>query len=215
MDTLVSPREAARTRATQPTRGSAARAPQPRGRFAPPERRAESFYRRGAGLAALLSGVLAFAGVVLSPVDGVGIEGYLRSSTGNADAWAVVLHYGFLLLVPAAFGLAHLARRRSRRLSNTGLALVVLSGLSGLAAVDFALVGTAVGTVLLALAFARAGFTRWPLPLVMSAGWVVLAAADQVTGAATGTALIAVATSVVGVRVLYASDDEWESGIPD
>ena len=174
MDILVSPREA--TRAAQPTRGSAARIPQPRGRFAPPERRAESFYRRGAGLAALLSGVLAFAGIVLSPVDGVGIEGYLRSSTGTGDAWAVVLRYGFLLLVPAAFGLAHLARRRARRLSNAGLALVVLSGLSGLAAVDFSVVGTAVGTVLLALAFARAGFTRWPVPWVVAAGWVVLAA---------------------------------------
>ena len=215
MDTLVSPREAARTRPAQPTRGSAARLPQPRGRFAPPERRAESFYRRSAGLAALVSGVLAFAGVVMSPVDGVGIEGYLRSSTGTDDAWAVVLRYGFLLLVPAAFGLAHLARRRARRLSNWGLALVVLSGLSGLAAVDFAVVGTAVGTVLLTLAFVRAGFTRWPVPVVVAAGWIVLAAADLVVGAAIGTALIAVATSVVGVRVLYASDDEWDSGIPD
>ena len=91
----------------------------------------------------------------------------------------------------------------------------MLSGLSGLAAVDFAVVGTAVGTVLLTLAFVRAGFARWPVPVVVAAGWIVLAAADQVVGAAIGTALIAVATSVVGVRVLYASDDEWESGIPD
>ena len=57
MDTLVSPRDArpdptattavpSPRRHPRPTRGVLAREPQPRGRFAPPVKRAESFYRR-------------------------------------------------------------------------------------------------------------------------------------------------------------------------
>jgi hypothetical protein len=51
---------------------------------------------------------------------------------------AVLLHFGYLLLIPAAFALARLARRGARRLSNTGLVLSVLgAGLSGLLVTDF------------------------------------------------------------------------------
>lgn len=265
MDTLVSPREARATgerptpdvprQSRRPVRGVLAREPQPRGRFAPPVKRAESFYRRGAGLATLLSGLLVFVSILMIPFDGVGSEGYLRSNAEHPDAirWAaVVLHYGFLLLVPSAFGLAHLARRGSRRLSNLGLLLAVLgSGLSGLMAVDFydlavattlpmdqavkvydaagatagaaplliqlpSVVGTLVGSVLLAVAFCRAGFVRWPVPVLLLAGWVTfLATAQHFVGAAAGTALIAVATALLGIRVLYASDAEWDSGVVD
>ena len=46
---------------------------------------------------------------------------------------AVVLHFGYLLLIPAAFALVHLARCGARRLTYTGLVLSVLgAGLSGL-----------------------------------------------------------------------------------
>jgi hypothetical protein len=90
---------------------------------------------------AFLSGLLVFVSILMIPFDGVGTEGYLRSNAEHPDAirWAaVVLHYGFLLLVPASFGMAHIARRGSRRLSNLGLLLAVLgSGLSGLMAVDY------------------------------------------------------------------------------
>jgi hypothetical protein len=266
MDTLVSPRDARRdpTATTtvpsprqhpRPTRGVLAREPQPRGRFAPPVKRAESFYRRGAGLATLLSGLLVFVSILMIPFDGVGSEGYLRSNAEHPDAirWAaVVLHYGFLLLVPSAFGVAHLARRGSRRLSNVGLLLAVLgSGLSGLMAVDYydlalatelpmdqavrvyeaagatagaaplliqlpSMVGTLLGSVLLAVALSRAGFVRWPVPVALAAGWVVfLATAQHFAGAAAGTALIALATAAMGIRVLYSSDAEWESGVVD
>lgn len=96
---------------------------------------------RSAGLSAFLSGLLVFVSILMIPFDGVGTEGYLRSNVEHPDAirWAaVVLHYGFLLLVPASFGMAHIARRGSRRLSNLGLLLAVLgSGLSGLMAVDY------------------------------------------------------------------------------
>jgi hypothetical protein len=266
MDTLVSPRDARRDTSAptalpsprqhpRPARGVLAREPQPRGRFAPPEKRAESFYRRGAGLATLLSGLLVFASILMIPFDGVGSEGYLRSNAEHPDAirWAaVVLHYGFLLLVPSAFGVAQLARRGSRRLSNLGLLLAVLgSGLSGLMAVDYydlalatelpmdqavrvyeaagatagaaplliqlpSVLGTLLGSVLLAVALSRAGFVRWPVPLALAAGWVVfLATAQHVAGAVVGTALIALSTAVMGIRVLYASDAEWDSGIAD
>ena len=250
MDTLVSARDSRGTRD-----GRATRAARPRGRYAPPVRRAESFYRTGAGLAALLSGLLVFVSILMIPFDGVGSEGYLRSNAEHPDAirWAaVVLHYGFLLLVPAAFGMAHLARRGARRLSNAGLVLAVLgSGLSGIVAIDFydlalaqnlpmddavrvydaaaadaglapvliqvpSVFGTLVGTVLLTVALVRAGFLRWPVPVVLVAGWLVFfATAQHFVGAAVGTGLLAVATAVVGVRVLYASDAEWETGVPD
>lgn len=258
MDTLVSPRTAGTVppqRRHRPTRGVLAREPEPRGRFAPPVKRSESFYRRGAGLATLLSGLLVFVSILMIPFDGVGSEGYLRSNAEHPDAirWAaVVLHYGFLLLVPSAFGVAHLARRGSRRLSNLGLLLAVLgSGLSGLMAVDFydlalatelpmdeavrvydaagatagaaplliqlpSMLGTLLGSLLLAVALARAGFVRWPVPVLLGAGWVVfLATAQHFAGAAAGTALIAVATAVMGIRVLYSSDAEWETGVVD
>ena len=48
-----------------------------------------------------------------------------------------MLHYGFLLLLPAAFTLVHLARRRARKTSLVAMVLAGLgAGLSGLVAVD-------------------------------------------------------------------------------
>ncbi|HEX7189092.1 MAG TPA: hypothetical protein VF423_12775 [Actinomycetes bacterium] len=227
----------------------------PPGRFARDPRRAESFYRKCAGVSAFLSGLLVFVSILMIPFDGVGSEGYLRSNLEHPDAirWAaVVLHYGFLLLVPASFGMAYLSRRGSRSLSNLGLVLAVLgSGLSGLMAVDYydlalattlpmdqavevyeaagstagaapmfiqlpSMFGTMLGTVLLALAVRRAGFGSRVAPAAMTVGWVVfLAGAQHFAGAAIGTGLIAVATVVIGLRILYASDTEWESGVPD
>jgi hypothetical protein len=227
----------------------------PPGRYARTPRRAETFYRRAAGGAAFLSGLLVFASILMIPFDGVGSEGYLRSTAEHPDAvrWAaVVLHYGFLLLVPASFGMAYLSRRGSRSLSNLGLVLAVLgSGLSGLVAVDYydlalvsalpmdravevydaagstagaapaliqlpSVLGTVLGTVLLSVALRRSGFGSWLAPVALTLGWVVfLAGAQHFVWAAVGTGLLAAATALVGVRILYASDLEWETGIPD
>ena len=227
----------------------------PPGRYARDPRRAETFYRKAAGLAAFFSGLLIFVSILMIPFDGVGSEGYLRSNAEHPDAirWAaVVLHYGFLLLVPASFGMAFLSRRRSRSLSNLGLVLAVLgSGLSGLVAVDYydlalattlpmdkavevydaagatggaapafialpSVFGTMLGTILLSVAVRRAGFGSWFAPAAMTAGWVVfLATAEYFVGAAIGTGLIAAATVLIGLRILYSSDQEWETGIPD
>jgi hypothetical protein len=108
---------------------------------APATVRPDRFRRRATGLAALASGPLVFASMLMIPFNSVGSREYLQS---NADhpaqiRWAaVVLHYGFLLLVPAILGMAHLARTRARRLSNVGMVLGVLgSGLSGLMAIDY------------------------------------------------------------------------------
>lgn len=251
MDVLVSPRD---HRDIRPRVANLPR-PEPVGRYARPARRAESYYRKGAGLSALLSGLLVFVSILMIPFDGIGTEGYLRSNAEHPDAirWAaVVLHYGFLLLVPASFGMAYLSRRGARRTSNLGLLLAGLgSGLSGLVAVDFydlalattlpmdqavevheaagalagaapafiqvpSVFGTLVGTTLLAIAFRRAGFGGWTAPAAMLVGWVVfLVGAQHFAAAAAGTGLIAVATALIGVRILYASDTEWETGIPD
>ena len=225
------------------------------GRYARSPRRAETFYRRASGSAALLSGLLVLVSILMIPFDGVGSEGYLRSTVEHPDAvrWAaVVLHYGFLLLVPASFGMAYLSRRGSRSLSNLGLVLAVLgSGLSGIVAVDYydlALVstlpmdqavavydaagstagaapaliqlpsvfGTVLGTALLSLALRRSGFGSSLAPVCVTLGWVVfLAGAQYFAWAAVGTGLLALGTALIGLRILYASDLEWETGIPD
>lgn len=50
----------------------------------------------------------------------------------------------------------------------------------------------------------------------MVVGWVVfLAGAQHFVLAAIGTGLVALATALIGIRILYASDAEWESGVPD
>ena len=62
----------------------------------------------------------------------------MAAHPAQAQLSAVVLHFGYLLLIPAAFALVHLARRGARRLTYTGLALTVLgAGLSGLLISDF------------------------------------------------------------------------------
>ena len=51
---------------------------------------------------------------------------------------AVVLHYGYLLLLPAALTLVHLARRRARKTAIAAMLLAGLgAGLSGVVVVDF------------------------------------------------------------------------------
>ena len=98
--------------------------------------------RRAAGLSLLGAGALTFAGFLVTPWEGPGgTRADLRTiaaHAGQAQAAALLLHFGYLLLVPAAFTLAYLSRRRAGRLSATGLVLSVLgAGLSGLLVTDF------------------------------------------------------------------------------
>jgi hypothetical protein len=98
--------------------------------------------RTAAGLTIVASGVIIFAGYLATPYGRSSAEiAQLRTVAAHpmqTQVAAVLLHFGYLLLVPTAFALVHLARRGARRLSYTGLVLSVLgAGLSGLLVTDF------------------------------------------------------------------------------
>ncbi len=98
--------------------------------------------RIAAGLSLAGAGVLIFAGFLLTPSEASSATAdglrTLAAHPAQAQLSAVILHFGYLLLIPAAFALVHLARRGARRLTYTGLVLSVLgAGLSGLLVSDF------------------------------------------------------------------------------
>ena len=97
--------------------------------------------RRAAGLSLLGAAGLTLAGILATPWEnGSGTPTYLKSLVAHpkqAIVAAVILHFGYLLFVPAAFAMARLARRGARTLSSIGITLAVLgSGLSGLLVTD-------------------------------------------------------------------------------
>lgn len=97
--------------------------------------------RRAAAFSLIGAGVISFAGILATPWEnGSGTSTYLKSLVAHpkqAVVAAVLLHFGYLLFVPAAFAMARLARRGARKLSNVGISLAVLgSGLSGLLVTD-------------------------------------------------------------------------------
>ena len=98
--------------------------------------------RRAAGWSFIGAGALTLAGILTTPWEnGSGETTYLKSLVNHpkqAVIAAVILHFGYLLFVPAAFAMARLARRGARKLSSIGITLAVLgSGLSGLLVTDF------------------------------------------------------------------------------
>lgn len=98
--------------------------------------------RRAAGWSFIGAGALTLAGILATPWEnGSGETTYLKSLVNHpkqAVIAAVILHFGYLLFVPAAFAMARLARRGARKLSSIGITLAVLgSGLSGLLVTDF------------------------------------------------------------------------------
>jgi hypothetical protein len=98
--------------------------------------------RIASGLSIAGAGALIFAGFVATPWEGSSatiatMRTYLAHPM-QVQIAAVLLRFGYLLLIPAAFALARLTRRGARKLSNTGLVLSVLgAGLSGLVVTDF------------------------------------------------------------------------------
>src|SRR5690242_12333492 len=103
--------------------------------------RGRSVRRIAAGGSIVGAGVLTLAGFVTCPwEDGPTEADYLHSLTGapgQAMLSMIVLHFGYLLLVPFAFVVARLARRRAPWLTGIGLVLAVLgSGLSTLVITD-------------------------------------------------------------------------------
>ncbi|NEK57090.1 hypothetical protein GCU56_04285 [Geodermatophilus sabuli] len=99
------------------------------------------FRRIGGGLSLLASGTLVFGSLLMIPYQNQTHAEYLQTGVDHTSniLWAAVpLHYGYLLLLPAALTLVHLARRGARK---TSLAAMVLSGLgaglSGIVVVDY------------------------------------------------------------------------------
>jgi hypothetical protein len=99
------------------------------------------FHRVGGALSLLASGTLVFASLAMIPYTNETSAEYLQTGvdhTSNILWAAVVLHFGFLLLVPAAFTLVRLARRRNPKTSLVATVLAGLGmGLSGIVVVDF------------------------------------------------------------------------------
>lgn len=99
------------------------------------------FRRVGGALSLVASGTLVFASLVMIPYQNETHAQYLQTGvdhTSNILWAAVVLHFGYLLLVPAAFTLIRLARRRNPRTSIVATVLSGLGmGLSGIVVVDF------------------------------------------------------------------------------
>lgn len=103
--------------------------------------RSSRFAGKGGAYSLLVSGALVFVSLLMIPWDNVGTAGYVEFNREHATAaaWAaVVLHFGFLLLVPGALALARAARAATPRLSVAASVLAWLgSGLSGIVVVDY------------------------------------------------------------------------------
>jgi hypothetical protein len=101
------------------------------------------FSRIVAALALFLGPLITLAGMIATPwEDEATTASYhdaLAASPGQAEVAATLLHFGFLLLLPAALGLMHLARRATPKLAHIGgiLAVIGLASLPGLLVTDF------------------------------------------------------------------------------
>lgn len=99
------------------------------------------FRRIGGALSLLGAGTLTCISLLMIPYQNETHAEYLQTGVDHRSniLWAaVVLHFGYLLLVPAAFTLVRMARRGAPRTSLVALVLAGLgSGLSGIIVVDF------------------------------------------------------------------------------
>jgi hypothetical protein len=99
------------------------------------------FRRRGGALSLMAAGTLVFASLAMIPYENETDAQYLQTGVDHTTniLWAaVVLHFGYLLLVPAAFTLIRLARRRNPKTSIVATVLSGLGmGLSGIVVVDY------------------------------------------------------------------------------
>jgi len=218
---------------------------------APATDRTTRVRRIAAGGSIVGAGVFTLAGFLTCPwEDGPTEADYLHSLTGapgQAMLSMVLLHVGYLLLVPFAFVVARLARRRAPWPAGIGLVLAVLGGglstlvitdaydlaiaqnvpladalriedgisVAGFLAVGLTSVaGTVLGSVLLLVALWRARWTSWLPAAAVLAGWVVSYGAHDAIRACSGAALVAIGLVAVGVRVLRASDEQFDSGVP-
>jgi hypothetical protein len=99
------------------------------------------FRRIGGALSLLGAGTLTCASLLMIPYQNETSAEYLQTGVDHRSniLWAaVVLHFGYLLLLPAALTLVRLARRNNPKTSLVAMLLAGLgSGLSGIIVVDF------------------------------------------------------------------------------
>jgi hypothetical protein len=99
------------------------------------------FRRIGGGLSIGGSAALICASLLMIPYENQNAAEYLQTGVDHKTSilWAaVVLHFGYLLLLPAALTLVRLARRHNPKTSLVAMLLAGLgSGLSGIIVVDF------------------------------------------------------------------------------
>ena len=100
-------------------------------------------WRRRAGMLSLAgAGVITLAGFLVEPWaatagDAAEYQAFVDQPT-RAMLAAVLLHFGYLLFVPAAFALLPIAVHRGRRLAHVGIVFAVLgAGESGILVIDF------------------------------------------------------------------------------
>ena len=101
------------------------------------------FSRIIAAVALILGPIVVLAGMIATPwEDEATTASYhdaLAANPGQAEVAATLLHFGFVLLLPAALGIMHLARRAAPKLAHVGglLAVLGLATLPGLLVTDF------------------------------------------------------------------------------
>ncbi len=107
------------------------------------ERLRAARWRRRAGVLSLAgAGLVTLAGFLVepwgsAPGDLAEYQAFLAQPS-RAMLAAVLLHFGYLLFVPAAFALLPIAARRGRRLAHVGIVFAVLgAGESGILVIDF------------------------------------------------------------------------------
>ncbi|MGY1815018.1 hypothetical protein [Blastococcus sp. SYSU D00820] len=177
------------------------------------------FRRIGGGLSLVAGGTLVFASLLMIPYENQTHAEYLQTGVDHQSniLWAaVVLHYGYLLLLPAALTLVHVARRGARKLSTVAMVLAGLgAGLSGIVVVDYYDVALANGL--------PADEALRIFDLAGSYGQGALIAAPAILGLGVGTNLamfaawwaraipvVPVVLSVVGwVVFFFFSGDAW------
>jgi hypothetical protein len=101
------------------------------------------FSRLIAAFALIVGPLVVLAGMIATPwEDEATTASYhdaLAAHPGQAEIAATLLHFGYLLLLPAALGIMHLARRASPKLAHIGglLSVLGLATLPGLLVTDF------------------------------------------------------------------------------
>src|SRR3954449_41115 len=103
----------------------------------------DRFARRAAVVALVGGPLVTLAGMLATPWEKeattASYHDALAAHPTQAGIAALVLHFGYLLLLPAALGIMHLARRSTPQVAHVGgiLAVIGLATLPGLLVTDF------------------------------------------------------------------------------